>query len=226
MRGAESVAADLRAQILGGDLAVGAPLAPERDLAEQLRISRTTLRAALTILEGEGLVVRRVGRGGGTFVAEPGADEVTAALQRAVRMSGFPATDLAEARLEIEPRCAGLAARRVTDEQLAALRALQSTMARSHTRAEFFAANARFHGLIAEASGNAVLAAVIGGLTAPIRTLTDDPVRIREAEMAQTVRVHEVIIAALTARDPVAAESAMRSHLRAHVGVVRQSPDH
>jgi GntR family transcriptional regulator len=52
-------------------LASGDRLPPERELAERLHVSRMTLRHALDSLERRGLVVRRVGRDGGTFVAEP-----------------------------------------------------------------------------------------------------------------------------------------------------------
>lgn len=225
MSGSESVAAGLRARILSGDLAVGDALQPERELADGLGVSRTTVRAALTLLEAEGLVVRRVGRGGGTFASDPGARAVTSALQRTVGMSGFPAVDLAEARAEIEPRCAAFAAARITPEGLSDLRDLQSIMARTRERAEFFEANARFHVLIAEASGNAVLSAIIRGLIVPIRDLTDDPVRIRVQELRATVRVHERLIAALAERDADAAESVMRDHLTAHAEVVGVSQD-
>ena len=223
MSGSESVAADLRARILSGELPVGRALPPERELADEQGVSRTTVRAALTLLEAEGLVTRRVGRGGGTFASDPGARAVTSALQRTVGMSGFPAVDLAEARAEIEPRCAAFAAARITSEQLSDLRDLQSIMARARERAEFFEANARFHVLIAEASGNAVLSAIIRGLIVPIRDLTDDPTRIRVQELRATVRVHERLIAALTARDAAAAESVMREHLAAHADVVSDS---
>lgn len=224
MSGVEAVAAGLRDRMLGGDLPVGSPLPSERELASELEVSRTTVRGALTLLESEGLVDRRVGRGGGTFVAEPGARQVTAALQRSVGMAGFPAVDLAEARMSIEPRCAALAAARMTERQLADLRSLQSVMARAQTRREFFEANARFHVLIAEGSGNEVLAAIIRGLIAPIREVTDDPVRIREAEMRETVRVHELLLVALAGADPSMAEKLMRGHLQAHVDVICGAP--
>ncbi|WP_198393976.1 FadR/GntR family transcriptional regulator [Brevibacterium yomogidense] len=220
MSGVETVAADLRDRILSGDLSVGSPLPPERELGAQVGVSRTTVRGALAQLAAEGLVDRRVGRGGGTFVAEPGARQVTAALQRGVGMAGFPAVDLAEARMAIEPRCAALAATRMTSEQLSDLRALQSVMARAQSRGEFFEANARFHVLIAEGSGNEVLAAIIRGLIAPIRDITDDPARIRDAEMRETVRVHELLLAALVQEDASGAESLMRGHLQAHVDVL------
>ena len=53
-----------------GLLAPGAKLPPERELAGELRISRSTLREALTTLTQSGLLVAQRGRGGGTFVAE------------------------------------------------------------------------------------------------------------------------------------------------------------
>ena len=220
MSGAEQVAQGLRDRMLSGDLTAGDPLPPERDLALSLGVSRTTVRGALALLEAEGLVDRRVGRGGGTFVGEPGAAQVTAALQRGIGMAGFPSVDLAEARLSIEPACAGLAARRITRDRLSDLRLLQSSMARAQRREEFFEANARFHVLIAEGSGNEVLAALIRGLIAPIRSVTDDPARIREREMHETIHVHERILTALDAGDAAAAEALMRSHLRAHVDVL------
>ena len=224
MSGAEQVAQGLRARMLDGELAVGAPLPPERVLAHELGVSRTTVRSALALLEAEGLVVRRVGRGGGTFVAEPGGDQVTAALQRGIGMAGFPGVDLAEARASIEPACAGLAAQRITPEQLSNLQELQSRMARARERGEFFEANARFHVLIAEASGNEVLAALIRGLIAPIREVTDDPARIRERELRETILVHERILTALGAGDAASAESLMRAHLQAHVDVLCSAP--
>src|SRR5688572_30043794 len=53
-----------------GLLAPGSQLPPERDLAAQLRISRSTLREALTTLTQSGHLVSQRGRGGGTFVVE------------------------------------------------------------------------------------------------------------------------------------------------------------
>jgi GntR family transcriptional regulator len=54
-----------------GRFAPGTRLPAERELAGSLRVSRMTVRHALASLESRGLVARRVGRGGGTFVAEP-----------------------------------------------------------------------------------------------------------------------------------------------------------
>src|ERR1700730_18470664 len=61
----------LTGAIAAGSIGPGDRLPPERDLAGRLRVSRMTLRHALASLERRGLVVRHVGRDGGTFVAEP-----------------------------------------------------------------------------------------------------------------------------------------------------------
>src|SRR5436305_7531124 len=61
----------LEGAIAGGRLAPGDRLPPERELAGRLRVSRMTLRQALASLERRGLLARRVGREGGTFVDEP-----------------------------------------------------------------------------------------------------------------------------------------------------------
>lgn len=64
---AEEIAAYLRTEITNGTRQLGSRIASERDLAEELSASRMTVRRAIDMLEGEGLITRHVGRG--TFVA-------------------------------------------------------------------------------------------------------------------------------------------------------------
>src|SRR3954468_13318177 len=68
-----TIAEQLAAAIASGELAPGAPLPPERHLAQALGVSRMTVRQALGDLERDGLLRRVVGRAGGTFVAESGS---------------------------------------------------------------------------------------------------------------------------------------------------------
>jgi GntR family transcriptional regulator len=75
-----------------GRLSAGDRLAPERELAERLGVSRMTLRHALSSLERRGLIARRVGRDGGTFVAEPKLELVgLAGLSDQLRALGLAA---------------------------------------------------------------------------------------------------------------------------------------
>ena len=78
--------------VASGTLAPGEQLPPERDLARRLGVSRMTVRHALASLQRRGLVARRVGRGGGTFVAEPKLELAgLAALSDQLRALGLAA---------------------------------------------------------------------------------------------------------------------------------------
>lgn len=99
-----------------GRLAPGDRLPPERELAARLGVSRMTLRQALDSLERGGIVERRVGRDGGTFVAEPklelaglaGLSDQLRALglaagARVLSAGELPASEAVASRLELEP---------------------------------------------------------------------------------------------------------------------------
>src|SRR6201981_710650 len=70
------LADDLRERILRGDFPEGTALPPERELVDQTRMSRATIREALRILEVQGLVRVKTGRAGGAYVSRPGQDSV------------------------------------------------------------------------------------------------------------------------------------------------------
>lgn len=73
-----SIAASLRERIASGRLVPGDRLPTERDLVEEFGVARMTVRHALDILQLEGLIDRRRGRTGGTFVrVEPPLIELT-----------------------------------------------------------------------------------------------------------------------------------------------------
>jgi len=76
-----SIAEQLTAAIASGQLAAGTRLPPERQLAGSLAVSRMTVRQALGELERDGLLRRVVGRSGGTFVQEAGAEPGPAGAQ-------------------------------------------------------------------------------------------------------------------------------------------------
>src|SRR3990170_2131173 len=98
-----------------GLLPAGSQLPPERDLAEQLGISRSTLRQALTALTQSGHLVAVRGRGGGWFVAQSPPREVTAHVELA------DWRELLDYRIVIEVGAAMLAAERARPEDLARL---------------------------------------------------------------------------------------------------------
>jgi GntR family transcriptional regulator, transcriptional repressor for pyruvate dehydrogenase complex len=130
-----------------GLLAPGSRLPSERDLAEQLRISRSTLRQALTTLVQSGHLVSARGRRGGTFVAErpPLAEQDGKPL-------GEDAWAVLDYRVAVETGATILAAERAKGEHLERLGELVRQMAEVTPFEAYRRADSRFHIGVAEAA--------------------------------------------------------------------------
>jgi GntR family transcriptional repressor for pyruvate dehydrogenase complex len=130
-----------------GLLAPGSRLPSERDLAEQLRISRSTLRQALTTLVQSGHLISARGRRGGTFVAErpPLAEQDRKPL-------GEDAWAVLDYRVAVETGATILAAERAKGEHLERLGELVRQMAEVTPFEAYRRADSRFHIGVAEAA--------------------------------------------------------------------------
>ena len=132
-----------------GLLAPGSQLPAERELAKELRISRSTLRQALTTLVQSGHLVSVRGRSGGTFVAE---QPPIARREEGAEPLGEEAWAVLDYRVAIETGAAILAAERSRPEDLDRLDALVEKMAAADEFDEYGRADVRFHIGVAEAS--------------------------------------------------------------------------
>lgn len=142
------VVAQLVARIRQGDLAPGSQLPAERRLAQDLGVARNTLREALDLLEGRGLIDRRLGAG--TFVAAPPGTALA-------RQTG--PLHLQIMRGILEPEIARLAIMHMPQAGLDRLAAQLELMSDRATPTEFAQAEQDFLRLLAEASGNPLLLA-------------------------------------------------------------------
>ncbi|MFE3544730.1 GntR family transcriptional regulator [Nocardia sp. NPDC059177] len=186
---------ELRDRIIDLRLSPGQRLV-ERDLATELAISRIPLREALQLLEREGLVVI-VPRQGAIVAPFTVAD---------VR-------DLFDVRESLEVLAARLAAERADAGDLAALRA-QLTAARQATargdEAAIAAANAGFHAVIVEVSGNPLLQSLLRPLESRVRWLFH---LTKERDPGIQCDEHEDLYAAIAANDPDAAAEIAYRHV-------------
>ena len=155
----QQIADQIRELIDRGGFEAGSRLPPERDLAQQLGVSRPSLREALIALDVEGRVEVRSGSGVYVSAAKPGpAPDRTAAM-------GESPSQLMEARSVIEGEVVVLACARITEEPLARLRELlkdmEAAIERRRVRVDL---DREFHLTLAEMSGNAVLSRLVGEL--------------------------------------------------------------
>ena len=203
----EQIVERLGTAIRLGVLAPGTQLPPERELAEQLGISRSTLRQALTTLVQSGHLVALRGRAGGTFVAES-PPLVEGAHGR------LPATwrEICDARLAIETGAAILAAERADAEAIARLDALVAEMAHTTDFTAYRRADTRFHLAVAEAAGAPRLVQAmteVQGEMSELIALIPHP----ELVLDHANDEHARIVLALARRDATLAVRLVRRHL-------------
>jgi DNA-binding FadR family transcriptional regulator len=205
------VADQLRALIDGGEYPVGSRLPTERDLAEQLEVSRPTVREALIALEVEGRVRIRVGSG--IYVTEPAA--LASPLPVSAIIEG--PFEVLRAREFIEGAIAEQAARVATPQDIERIDASLAAMATVQHPGEASMIHDRaFHIAVAGSLDNAVLVRVVGELFdqrlnpyfAKLAHYFENP----DSWSAALVE-HQAIRDAIVARDPDAARVAMRDHL-------------
>ncbi|MDH7639158.1 FadR/GntR family transcriptional regulator [Sphingomonas oryzagri] len=196
---------------IAGDIAagcyrIGSRLPAERDLTERFGVSRPTIREAMIALELQGLVEAR--KGAGVFVL------ATNTAKQADELD-IGAFEIIEARRLLEGEVAAVAAMEISDEQIAELRALLAQMDQTDEAAAE-AADRRFHILIAESTGNSVIAGTVTEFwdmrhRSPLARET--LMKAGSLGVDERLAEHGHILAALEARAPDAARIAMRDHL-------------
>jgi GntR family transcriptional regulator, transcriptional repressor for pyruvate dehydrogenase complex len=210
----EEVAGQLREMIHRGDLRPGMRLPPERDLAKQLGVSRPTLRAGIRTLAAVGVLHSK--QGAGTFVNDAGESPALDAnpLHLMASLHGFTSDEMFEARKAIEMDVAGLAAERATSEQLAAMSEEVAEMFASLDAPEdYLVHDMRFHQIVAAASGNRILTALMN-MIATILFETRNKTVHRALDLKESAEQHRQIYRCIRDRNPKAAREAMHDHLQ------------
>jgi GntR family transcriptional repressor for pyruvate dehydrogenase complex len=190
-----------------GLLSPGSRLPAERNLAERLGISRSTLRQALMTLVQSGHLVSIRGRAGGTFVAER-----PPLAERDARPLGEAAWGVLDYRVAIESGATTLAAERATDDHLGRLEAMVSRMARAGDFEEYRRADIRFHIGIAEAALSPRLVAAMTEVQAQMSDLIG-LIAHPEQVLTHSNSQHRRLVSLLRAGKATSAVTLMREHI-------------
>jgi DNA-binding GntR family transcriptional regulator len=200
----EQVAHRLRQMLVENRILPGAKL-NERELSEVLNVSRTPLREAIKMLAAEGLVELLPNRGA-----------------IAVELSEADVLNTFEVMSGLEAQSGELAAQRITQAELDEIKAMHYEMLAAYTRRDlpaYYRLNAAIHGAINAAAKNPVLTATYKQVNARLQAL-----RFRSNQDGEkwsaAVKEHDLMIEALSARDPVAMRSVLTSHLNNKLNVV------
>ncbi len=206
----EEVAKQLE-RLIVEKLNVGDKLPSERELAEILQVSRSSIRDAIRGLELMGFVEPR--QGAGTIVlqrsAEPPASPFSNALKRRQERVG----ELLDFRKMLEPPLASRAATNASLDEIAEMEEILQRQEVKLSRGEIaIAEDAEFHYSIALASGNTVVLKVIDILMDLLRDTRERSLQV-PGRQEKSLAGHRRILSAIKRRDAEAAKSAMRRHI-------------
>ncbi|HEX6706218.1 MAG TPA: FadR/GntR family transcriptional regulator [Albitalea sp.] len=208
----QQIADQIRELIEQGGFEAGTRLPPERDLAQQLGVSRPSLREAMIALDIEGTVEIR--SGSGVYVRHRPEHNA-----RPTASLGDSPSELMQVRAALEGSAVVLACAHATEHAVQRLREIVEAMRReiTHNRTPLDH-DRQFHLAIAEMSGNLVMVRLIGEMFesrhSPISAkLSSRYENSRTWNLA--LREHEAILRAFETRDPLAAQVAILSHLKA-----------
>jgi GntR family transcriptional regulator, transcriptional repressor for pyruvate dehydrogenase complex len=209
----ETIMARIQGLFVQGALRTGDQLPSERDLAEQLGVGRSSVRAALQGLQLMGLV--EVRQGTGTFLTSEPGRWLMEPLKWTYSSHAQMFVELLEARLSVEVELARLAAERATLEDIETIRIAASRRAQApvgqHIRTGF-----AFHQAVARAAHNHVLSFMMTAARQLYLDVLQDlehSAHVLSAFDAVQVRGHERILEAIEAGDAEGAAAAMTAHL-------------
>ena len=194
----------------------GDKLPSERQLMEQFRTSRVTIREALRTLEHSGILEIRRGGEGGAFIRDPNTEFVNDFLQDMFSMGKIKISNLTEARLAVEPYSVRLAAERITEDSLERVRQIIQEARECLDKNNMNDArllDLEFHRLIAQASQNPVIFFMIDSIMDIMENnIASIPLSIKPVE--RTHQYHEEIYTALRNRDVQRAQELMLKHIQ------------
>lgn len=215
-RAFEEICERIRSRIAAGALKPGDKLPAERELAQQLGVSRNALREALRSLEMAGVVRLQTGVKGGAFIREGDAARMDQVMEDMLSLGSISIDELAEARVHIQDLVVRLACERATKADFDALAANidhteQMTAAgRYLDRVE---CSREFYRLLAKATRNQVLSMMVHSTTEILMQFVYARVEAGGKPQPRLVEKRREFLLALRARDASAAAKLLRVHL-------------
>jgi GntR family transcriptional repressor for pyruvate dehydrogenase complex len=206
----ESLLLYFKQLIREGSLLPGDRLPPERELAETIGVSRSSLRQALKVLSSMGLISQRVGSG--TRLNPVGASILTEPLRFLVLLAAISPAELMEARLIVEPELAARAAERADSMDLRSMNEALGRMESSERGSVgWVQSDLDFHRAVNRAAGNRACAMLFSVVHESLEDLVQFTSTMVNAD--HTIGHHRRIESAIRRRDPEGARQAMFMHM-------------
>lgn len=210
----ELVIDQIKEMISNGILKKGDKLPSERELVEELQVSRTSIREALRSLEIVGLIESRQGEG--NFIKENFENNFFQPLSIMFLLQNNDITEVLELRRIIEIESCELAAQRITKKELDILKELIESFRNCEGEDESVKVDKKFHYMIAQSSHNSLVLCILNSIS----TLMDSLIKDAREKILENgsnkeilIKQHENIFKALYNHDPEKAAICMKQHL-------------
>jgi DNA-binding FadR family transcriptional regulator len=212
-RASESVAAQLRFQILSGSLPAGSRFPPEVELAAAYDVSRPTIREALHILESDRLISIKRGKQGGATVQPPSTSVLAKHAGLLLQFRNATIADVLAARALLEPRAAAVVAIQRQPEAIHLLREHVTLEATGRSDAVAQELGERFHELLVELAGNHTLRIYAAMINRIVSVHMSRLGSSRTEERHRLRGEHRRLVELIEAGADVEAEKCWRDHL-------------
>lgn len=226
-RAFEEICERIREQLALGVLKPGDKLPPERDLAQQLGVSRNVLREALRSLEMAGVLRLQKGVKGGAFVQTGDTSRMNVVMQDMLSLGTISVRELSEARINVLDLVVRLVCVNARQADLVALEAniertdVATAEGRLLDRVE---CSREFYKILATATGNKVIAMIVDSVTEIHMRFVYAKVASSGVAMPRLAERRRQFVAALRERNVASAVRLMRSHLEAVQRMLEQDP--
>ena len=212
---AEKVVNQLRNLIAGGVLKVGDRLPSERELSEQMVVSRTSVREALQVLEAQGIL--ETVHGGGSIVRNIAEKEIRRPIERFIEDDKARVLELAELRAFMEAWAARTAAKDRTDEELKTIQGYLEEMEKDFEKGQIrYEVDFKYHAEIAAATHNTIYLHLMDNIYQLILysiKIHREEVFVSRDDQQTILDHHRKIFNAIRDGNPDTAEAAMKEHL-------------
>lgn len=206
----EVIMEEIKDIVKKGELKSGEKLPSERELADKLEVSRTSVREALKALTILGLIESKHGEG--NFIKSNFENSLLEPLSIVFLLIGSKNEDIIELRRIIEPEAAGLAAKNITESELRDLKEIMKELNNSLDAEICAQLDKKFHYKIAQASGNHLISTIMFSISSLIEKYIDSS-RIHNINKKVVKLQHEEIYKALESRDSKKASEYVKKHL-------------
>lgn len=215
-RAVDEIMAQIRARIQSNELRPGQKLPSERDLAEQLGVSRNTVREAIRMLEVSGLVTLKKGAQGGAFLNDSNSRALSQNLIDGIALGQYSVRELIDVRMVLENYIAAQACVHATDEEIEELASIAQASRQAEDEipeyADRLTIHMDFHRKLSEISHNGVAQALTGALLEITRQFH---LKTGPTSGPETHEIRQELVQALRERDAVAAQEALTTHFTA-----------